>query len=169
MLIIVPEKFLIKKIKDALNLIKKVDLEEYKNSFSGINVIFVTNMNGQGGCIFPREKSLLTTKSSMIRFSLNWLASLIVHEASHATQHRDGRSILLSQKEEEGVAVESQIKFLKKLGDNWKANILQQYFKKECKRKDPWWIRSNKCKVRNAYFRNLLKLLKENKLELTFI
>jgi len=171
MLIIAPEKHLIKKIEDALNLIKKVDPDEYKNSFFRIDVIFVTNINGAGGGIFPTKKSWLTTKSAMNRHDLNWLASLIIHEACHSAQFKDGKLILSWQKEKEREreAVESQIKFLRKLGDDWRANWLQQYFDGECKREDPWWVRGSKDRVQNTYFRNLLKLLAENKLKLTFI
>jgi len=172
MLIIAPEKSLIKKVEDALNLIKKVDLEEYKNSFSRINAIFVTRANSHPGPIFVKERCWFDTKSAMSKHSLNWLASVIIHEGCHVNQYnqyKDGKCMLLSTKAREGEAVESQIKFLRKLGDNWKANWLQQYFKKECKRKDPWWVRGRKCRIANAHFKKILKLFKENKLELTFI
>lgn len=172
MLIIAPEKSLIKKVVDALNLIKKVDLEEYKNSFSRINVIFVTRVNSFSGPIFLEEKCWFDTKSAMSKQSLNWLASIIIHEGCHVNQYnqyKDGKCMLLSTKVKEGAAIESQAKFLRKLGDDWEANWLQQYFKKECKRKDPWWVRGRKQKIANAHFDKMLKLLMENKLELTFI
>ena len=172
MLIIAPEKSLIKKIENALNLIKKVDLEEYKNLFSRINVIFVTRVNSLSGPVFVEEKCWFDTKSAMNKHSLNWLASVIIHEGCHVHQYnqlKDHKYMLLSMKAKEGAAVESQIKFLRKLGDSWKANWLQQHFKKECKRKDPWWVRGRKCRIANAHFDKMLKLFKENKLELTFI
>ena len=111
MLIIAPEKSLLKKIKNALDLIKKVDPDEYKNLFSRINVIFITRRICNTNTFFMPERCWITNKSERIRCNdLGWIAAAIMHEGFHATQFKNGRYILPFGASLEKPAIEFEIK-----------------------------------------------------------
>ena len=79
LIIISPEKSLLKKAKDALLLIKNVDSKEYIKIFSRLNIVFITNKNGFSNEFFMPEKIWFVNKSVIKNNDLKWLASLIIH------------------------------------------------------------------------------------------
>lgn len=160
--IIAPSKGLLKKIKHALSLIKKIDQKEYRNLFSRLKVVFITNRNGSANEFFMPEKIWFANKSIIRKNDLNWLSSLIIHEAFHATQFKDGKYILPLNKLEKP-ALEIQKKFLIKLKDPTATSDIRSVSKQR------HWIELDKDKKSFVYFRNLLKLYQDKKLNLKFI
>ena len=157
--IIAPEKSLLKKIKGSLSLIKKTDTKEYNNIFNNLNIIFITNKSGYTNEFFMPEKIWFTNKSLIKNNDLNWLASLIIHESFHATQFKNGKYILPLNKLEKP-ATKIQQRFLFKLGDyNAKKDIKTTI-------KEKYWKKMNEDKKSFVYFRNLLDLLENKKIEL---
>lgn len=157
--IIAPDKKLLRKIKTAINLIKKIDLKEYNKIFFRLKIIFITNKNGYSNEFFMPEKIWFTNKSIIKNNDLNWLSSLIIHEAFHSTQFKKGKYILPLDKLEKS-ALEIQEKFLKKLeGKNTAENIKTVFRQK-------YWKKIGKDKNSFVYFRNLLDLLKNKKLKI---
>lgn len=164
MLIIAPEKSLLKKIVDALSLIKKIDFDEYQNLFSRINVIFITRrVCGSNGFCMP-EKYWFTNKTKRIRCDdLIWVASALLHEGFHATQFKNGKYILPMGEAIEKPAIEFEIKFLEKVGYQKGIDKLRRYFREK------EWVRMDEDTISDAHFENLLKLLKKDKLELVYV
>ncbi len=160
-LVIAPEKFLLKRIVDALNLIKKTDLKEYKNLFSRISVIFVTNLKGGNNMPFFPEKCWFVNKS-MIKRDLVYLASVILHEGFHTVQFENGEYTSLSKEKIEKDAIEFQANFLKKLKDYNSIAWIRRCLREK------YWIKLLNDRVSQAYFRNLLNLLKVGELKLTY-
>ncbi len=162
LLIIAPEKFFLKKIIDALNLIKKTDPREYENLFSRISCIFVTYMNDYTNSFFPAVKIWFVNKTAVKKNNLIRLASTILHEGFHTTQFKN-ENWTSSQEVREKAANEFQIKFLRKLGDQkWIV-----YLRREVKRK--YWLEANKCIIGKTYHENLLELFKTDEFKFTYI
>jgi len=157
--IITPEKSLSKKIKDSFLLVKNTDTKEYNNIFNNLNIIFVTNKNGYANEFFMPEKIWFINKSLVKNNNLNWLASLIIHESFHATQFKNGKYILSLDKLEKP-ATKIQQKFLYKLKDYSAVKDVKTTLKKE------YWKEMNEDKKSFIYFRNLLNLLENKKIEL---
>lgn len=163
MFIIAPEKSLIEKIVKALNLIKKVDRREYRKLFSRINLIFVTRMNNSTNEFFMPAKYWFTNKVQIKHTSINWVASSLLHEGFHATQFKNGKWASSFEEVIEKPAIEFEIKFLKKVKDQKEIDWLKHSLKEKL------WLRIWKDKKSHTYFRNLWKLLHENKLAFTYI
>lgn len=157
--IIAPEKFLLKKIENSFFLIKKTDVEKYNNIFNNLNVIFITNKNGYTNEFFMPEKIWFTNKSLIKDSDLNWLASLIIHESFHATQFKNGEYILPLEKLEKP-ATKMQQKFLYKLKDYNAVKDIKTTLKKE------YWKKMDEDKKSFVYFRNLLNLFEDKKIKL---
>ena len=157
--IIAPEKSLLKKIKDSFLLIKKIDAKEYNNIFNNLNSIFITNKNGYTNEFFMPEKIWFVNKSLIKNSDLNWLASLIIHESFHATQFKNGKYILPLEKLEKP-ATKIQQKFLYKLKDYSAVKDVKTALKKE------YWEKMNEDKKSFVYFRNLLNFLENKKIVL---
>lgn len=163
LLVIAPEKSLLRKIDDALCLVKKNDSQEYKNLFSRLNVIFITNKSGHTNEFFMPEKIWFSNKSVVVKNDLRWLASLIIHEAFHATQFKNGKYILPFGDKLEKPAIKVQEKFLKKLeGVLGKRDLEYSY-------KEKYWKKMEEDKISFVYFRNLLNSLNSNKLRIKHI
>lgn len=158
-IIIGPEKSLLKKIKDSFLLIKKTDIKEYNNILNNLNVIFITNKNGYTNEFFMPEKIWFTNKSLIKDSDLNWLASLIIHESFHATQFKNGKYILPLNKLEKP-ATKIQQKFLYKLKDYSAVKDVKTTLKKK------YWEKMNEDKNSFVYFRNLLNLFEDKKIKL---
>jgi len=163
LLVIAPERSLLRKINDALLLVKKNDSREYKNLFSRLNVIFITNKSGHANEFFMPEKIWFSNTSVIVKNDLKWLASLIIHEAFHATQFKNGKYILPLGDKLEKPAIKVQEKFLKKLeGVLGKRDLEHSY-------KEKYWEKMEEDKISFAYFRNLLSFLDSNKLRIKHI
>jgi len=158
--IIAPNKEIIRLVVAAVELIKRVDKMEYKKLPERLKIIFVTNRFGFTNEFFMPEKIWFANKSVILKNDVNWLASLIIHEAYHATQFKKGKYILpLSRLE--SAAMKIQKNFLRKLGESGNdANIAWAggYDKKMIEDK-----------ISFGYFRNLLDLFKEDKLNFILI
>ena len=157
--VIAPEKFLLKKIESSFLLIKNTDRKKYDNVFNNLNTVFITNKNGYTNEFFMPEKIWFTNKSLIKNSDLNWLASLIIHESFHATQFKNGEYILPLEKLEKP-AIKIQQNFLSKLGDYNAVKDVKITLKKE------YWNKMNEDKKSFVYFRNLLNLLENKKMEL---
>lgn len=153
--IISPNKEIIQKIRLAFILVKKVDLKEYNKIFSRLKIIFITNKNGYTNEFFMPEKIWFVNKSVINKNDLNWLASLIIHEAFHATQFKNGKYILPLYKLEKP-ALDLQKKFLKKLEKEKGVKDIKKVSNQK------YWQKMAGDKNSFTYFRNLLNLL-ENK------
>lgn len=152
--IVAPDKKIIRKVIVAIKLIEKTDKAEYGRLRGRLKIIFVTNRFGFTNEFFMPEKIWFANKSVILKNDINWLASLIVHEAYHATQFKNGKYVLpLGQLEP--AAIKAQKSFLKKLGesgDDAHVAFAGGYCKK-----------MNEDKISFAYFRNLLDLLYKEK------
>lgn len=158
--IIAPNKLLINRVVDAINLIKKIDSKEYEHIFSRLKIIFITNKNGYTNEFFMPERIWLANKSVINNNDLKWLASLIIHEAFHATQFKNGKYILPFGEKLEKPALKLQEKFLKKCDDI--------FFKKDINKvyKEKYWAEMSEDIKSYSYFRNLLYFLEQNKLKI---
>lgn len=163
LLVVAPEKSLLKKIDDALRLVEKNDSQEYKNLFSRLNIIFITNKSGYTNEFFMPEKIWFSNKSVVVKNDLRWLASLMIHEAFHATQFKNGKYVLPLGNKLEKPAIKVQEKFLKKLeGVLGKRDLEYSY-------KEKYWKKMKEDKISFVYFRNLLNSLESNKLRIKHI
>jgi hypothetical protein len=159
--IIAPEKILLEKVQAAFRLIKKIDSKEYQKLFSRLSVVFITNKYGGTNEFFMPEKIWFANKSVVTKNDTVWLASLILHEAFHATQFKNGSYVLPFGPQLEKPALELQDRFLKKAGDLDHGRGTAAVYRKK------YWEEMGKDKTSYAYFRNLLELLEEGKLVLT--
>lgn len=160
LIIISPTKLFLKKINDALGLIQKTDLREYRNIFSRLNVVFVTNKNGYTNEFFMPEKIWFTNKSLIKNNDTNWLSSLIIHEAFHSTQFKNGKYISPLGGKLEKPAIELQKKFLEKLEGKKMRKEMKYLIQKG------YWEKIEDDKKSFSYFRNLLDLSQNKKLKL---
>lgn len=159
LVIISPNKLLSKKIEDSLDLIKKIDKKEYDRIFLRLKIIFITNKYGYTNEFFMPEKIWFANKSLIKNNNTEWVASLIIHEAFHATQFKKGKYILPFGDKLERPAIELQEKFLKKV------EIFPQNYKDAgTALKDKYWEKMNEDVKSFAYFRNLLFLFENDKL-----
>lgn len=158
--IIAPEVSLIKKTEEAFNLIKKVDKDEYEKIFSRLNIIFITNKDGYTNEFFMPEKIWLANKSVVAKNNLKWLASLIVHEAFHATQFKNGKYTLPFGEKLEKPALKLQEKFLKKCDDSLAKKDMSKVYEEK------YWAKMAEDIKSYSYFRNLLYLFEQNKLKI---
>jgi len=105
------------------------------------------------------EKIWFANKSVILKNDINWLASLIVHESFHATQFKNGKYTIPLNKLEKP-ALKLQAEFLEKLeGKKSKKDI-------DRVSKEKYWNKMSKDKNSFAYFRNLLNLYENRKLDL---
>jgi hypothetical protein len=160
LIIISPTKLFLKKIKDALGLIQKTDLKEYRNIFSRLNIIFVTNKNDYTNEFFMPEKIWFANKLLIKNNDINWLASLIIHEAFHATQFKNGKYIFPLGEKLEKPAIELQKKFLEKLEGKKVRKETKYLIQKK------YWRKIEDDKKSFSYFRNLLYLFQNKKINL---
>ena len=157
--IIAPDKRLLGKVKKALALIKKLSPGDYRAVFLRLRVIFITSHPGYTNEFFMPEKIWFANASVIEKNDLIWLASLIVHEAFHATQFKNGKYVLpLVQLEPPALRV--QQRFLRKTGN---INLVRGV---ESAKREKYWRKMRNDKRSSAYFRRLLRLWEENKLTL---
>lgn len=160
LLIIAPHAPLLKNVRQALRLIQSIDNKEYSRLFSRLKVIFITNKNGYTNEFFMPEKIWFTNKSLIKNNDVSWVASLIIHEAFHATQFKKGKYILpLSQLEKPALRVQDA--FLRKIKTEIGKDSVRRAFKEK------YWETINNDLRSFAYFRNLLTLYKSGKLKIT--
>lgn len=155
--VIAPEKSLLLRVKTALSLIKKIDSKAYKNVSHGLKVIFITGRYGYTNEFFMPEKIWFANKSVIAKNDIRWLASLIIHEAFHATQFKKG-SYTASFPKLEKRALAVQERFLKKLKDPYAKRDIKIVVRQK------YWKRMNEDKNSFVYFRNLLSLFEQNRL-----
>lgn len=160
LIIISPTKLFLKKIKDALGLIQKTDLGEYRHLFSRLNIIFITNKNGYTNEFFMPEKIWFANKSLIKNNDVNWLASLIIHEAFHSTQFKNGKYISPLGERLEKPAIELQEKFLEKLEGKKARKEMKYLIQKR------YWEKTEDDRKGFSYFRNLLDLFQNKKIKL---
>lgn len=157
--VIAPTKSIIAKIRRALILIKRIDPREYQRVNARMRVIFATYKNGFTNEFFMPERIWFTNVSVVEKNNVIWLASLIVHEAFHATQFKQGRYILpLAALEPPALRV--QEKFLKRAGD--RSGPIATH---EAERQR-YWARMRRDTISAAYFRNLLGLFEKGRLSI---
>ncbi len=159
--VIAPDVALLDKIVEAFRLIRTVDPSEYQKIFDRLQVIFITHKTGGTNEFFMPEKIWFANKSVIMKNDLPWLASLIIHEAFHATQFKNGEYILPFGKELEEPAIALQTRFLKKLeGRRGSASPASAYGRK-------YWKAMDEDASSFACFRNLLELFDTKKLDIS--
>lgn len=158
--IIAPEEASLCKVRDALRLIKKIDPSVYEKIFGRLNMIFVTNKAGGTNEFFMPEKIWFANKSVVMKNDLPWLASLIIHESFHATQFKNGKYVLAFGEQLEKPAIALQKRFLKKFEEGGGSASLQSAYTGK------YWEEMNDDVSSFVYFRNLLDLLENRKLEI---
>jgi len=124
-----------KKIKDALTLASKF-FDPRENPFVAIICL---DRKGYDNLYFPEKKIYILQKPTVIESSVEYLASLLVHEYAHFLQYSKKKKFTGDRAEKE--AYERQKKFLKKFGSKDEVAWLDHLFKNE-----PWW----KFKSRNG-------------------
>ncbi len=154
-LVIAPDTLLIKKLRDACALIRKTDPQEYRRVENRLNMIIVSNLYGYTNEFFMPERIWITNKSLLYKNDVPWLASLIVHEAFHATQFQNGKYILPLARLEPP-ALKAQEKFLKKVGHT-DENVFHSLIKKR------YWEAMGNDTRSYAHFRNLLLVFSKGK------
>ena len=107
------------------------------------------------------EKIWFTNKSLIRNNNVDWVASLIIHEAFHATQFKNGKYILPFGDELEKPAIALQERFLKKL-ENGKQYAEDTNIALD----DKYWEKMDEDANSFAYFRNLLTLFENNELNI---
>lgn len=146
-------KEFIRKIKDSLFLIKKIDPQEYSKLKKRLIMVFVSHKSGYSNGFHMPDKIWFTNYSMITKLTVNQLASGLIHEGVHATQPTD-----ISGLKAEKPAISAQKKFLKKLHEN--TDYLDEYLKNK------YWNEIYKDTKSSKHFENLLKALKNNKLKL---
>lgn len=159
--VIAPEEASLHKIVDALHLIKKVDSAEYQKIFGRLQIIFITNKSGGTNEFFMPEKIWFANKSVIIKNDLPWLASLIIHESFHATQFKNAKYTLPFGEQLEKPAIALQERFLKKLEGKQQGSASP-----ESAYEGKYWKGMDNDDSSFVYFRNLLDLLNNKKLEI---
>lgn len=160
LMIIAPDKILLKKTLGSLQLIKKNDRKEYEKIFSRLKIIFITNKTGYTNEFFMPEKIWFANKSVILKNDLMWLSSLIIHEAFHATQFKNGKYILPFGDELEKPALDLQEKFLKKCKDFYGERGIKSVFEEK------YWAEMAEDSISASYFRNLLYLFENKNLQI---
>jgi len=160
LIVIGPTKKEIEKILQALLLIKKTDKKEYWNAQSRMKIIFISNMSGFTNEFFMPEKIWFANKSVIGKNDLPWLASLIIHEGFHATQFKKGKYILPLGNKIELPALRVQKIFLEKIDGADKKKEIESTFKEK------YWSKMACDKKSFSYFRHLLDLLENKKINL---
>lgn len=157
--LIAPQKISLQKLKNAFSLIQRADKKEYRKLASRLKIIFVTNRHGYTNEFFMPEKIWFANKSLVEDSDIAWLASLIIHEAFHATQFKKGKYTLpLAQLEPAALAL--QMKFLEKAGDQKGSDGVQRA------KRERYWAKMRNDNVSSRHFRALLHLFLQNKLML---
>ena len=161
--VIAPDEVALRKIEDALRLIKKTDAVLYQKIFERLQMIFVTNKMGGTNEFFMPEKIWFANKSVILKNDLPWLASLIVHESFHATQFKNGNYILPLGEELEKPAIAHQERFLKKIEGKSGSSALKSAYERK------YWEAAYEDTSSFTYFRNLLDLLNDKKLKIVVV
>lgn len=158
--IMAPDKILLKKTLGSLQLIKKIDFKEYEKIFSRLKIIFITNKTGYTNEFFMPEKIWFANKSVILNNDLAWLSSLVIHEAFHATQFKNGEYTLPFGDELEKPALDLQEKFLKKCKDFYGERDVRSVFEEK------YWDEMAGDSMSASYFRNLLYLFENKNLQI---
>ena len=152
-----PHKAIITKLENALDLIRNTDNREYKKLFSRLGVIFITRRMGVTNEFFMPEKIWFANRSLIEKNNIQWVASLIIHEAFHATQFKNGKYIAPIDRLE-SPALKVQAKFLKKVeGIRGVIDIKKVT-------KDSYWKHMAEDVKSYTHFRNLLKYFEDGKI-----
>ena len=157
--IIAPNAYLLRRVWQALALIRKTDRREYQKLFPRLKVIFLTNRAGYTNEFFMPEKIWFANKFVIIKNDISWIASLIIHEAFHATQFKQGRYIR-PLAELESPALNVQNKFLNKIRDKHGVDDVKAVARKR------YWTTMNKDKKSSEHFRKLLQRLQNKELKI---
>lgn len=159
--VIGPTREEVMKVLRAFLLIRKTDKREYQYVQSRVKIIFISCMLGFTNEFFMPEKVWFANRSVIRNNDLAWLSSLIVHEAFHATQFKKGMYVLPLGKKLEAPALLVQRKFLRKIEGGKGRGEIESAVKKK------YWREMRGDKRSFSYFRNLLHLLENKKLQLT--
>lgn len=157
--VIGPTKRTIAKVRQALHLIRRIDPREYRNVNARMKTVFITHRTGFTNEFFMPERVWFANISIIEKNDVSWIASLIVHEAFHATQFKRGRYIL-PLTALEAPALRIQERFLKRAGDQAGPRATR-----EAKRQR-YWAPMRKDAASAACFRNLLTLLEKGRLNI---
>lgn len=152
-----PHKVIITKLENALDLIRNTDDREYKKLFSRLGVIFITRRMGVTNEFFMPEKIWFTNRSLIEKNDIQWVASLMIHEAFHATQFKNGTYIAPINRLEPP-ALKVQAKFLKKVEGIRGVTDIRKV------KQDYYWKHMAKDTKSYAHFRNLLKYFEDKKI-----
>lgn len=152
-----PHKAIIAKLKNALDFIRNTDMREYKKLFSRLRVIFITRRKGITNEFFMPEKIWFANRSLIEKNDIQWVASLMIHEAFHATQFKNGTYIAPINRLEPP-ALKVQAKFLKKVEGIRGVTDIRKV------KKDSYWKHMAKDTKSYAHFRNLLKYFEDKKI-----
>ena len=152
-----PHKAIITKLENALDLIRNTDNREYKKLFSRLGVIFITRRMGVTNEFFMPEKIWFANRSLIEKNDMQWVASLMIHEAFHATQFKNGKYIApINQLESPALKV--QAKFLKKVEGIRGVTDIRRV------KKDSYWKHMTEDVKSYTHFRNLLKYFEGRKI-----
>ena len=157
--VVSPNAYLLRRIRQALLLIQKTDRREYEKLFNCLKIIFITNRAGYTNEFFMPEKIWFANKFVILKNDIPWIASLILHEAFHATQFKKRRYVR-TLAELEPPALNVQKRFLKKTEGQHGVGDVDAVAQKR------YWAPMNRDKRSFEHFRKLLQLLQNKKLEI---
>jgi len=137
------------KLSEAFDLIKNTDRVEYDYLQKRLKSVIVSSRLGSTNEFFMPERIWLANRSVIVKNDVSWLASLLIHEAFHATQFKNGKYVK-SLSKLEPLALRVQKKFLQKLGES--GNDVDRV------QKNKYWKEMTGDKASSIYFRQLFKL-----------
>lgn len=157
--VIGPTKRIIAKVRRGLHLISLIDPREYRNVNTRMKTVFITRKVGFTNEFFMPERVWFANTSLIEKNDVVWVASLIVHEAFHATQFKQSRYIL-PLTALEAPALKLQERFLQRAGDRSGAAATEKAHRQR------YWTPMRKDKTSAAYFRHLLTLFAQGRLRI---
>lgn len=110
-----PSKLLVGKVVKALLYIKAVDEDEYAKVIRQIDTIFITRKRGYTNGMYMPERVWMTNISNIEKVETEWLAAVLVHEAVHSSQFRNGKYVYTTNSAREKPAIAAHERFLKKV------------------------------------------------------
>lgn len=170
-LVMAPEEFQLRIIKNALETLEKIDPEEYHKLFSRINIIFITRLPEGTNVFYMPEKIWFANKRHVKPVAKNrseerhlqWLASKILHEGFHSTQWENGKYIASFGAELEMPAFEFEKEFLEKCGYDAAIKHLDKRYRQK------YWEKMDQDTKSARHFSNLLYCLQAGWLVLKYV
>lgn len=157
--IIVPQREMIKKIRRALFLIRKIDSREYEKLQSRLRAVFITYVRGSANGLYMPERVWFSNQDGIRKDSITGIAAGLIHEGVHVSQFRGERYVYPPAKMEK-LAIAAQQRFLLKAGEKSEA---VDYYGDMLRKK--YWKKMQQDDRSYAHFRNLLKAYNKNDLQ----